>query len=197
MSGRPPRIDHAQSMCSVDVHRVQQLHDASPRFRADPAVLPCYCIHCHVSGPGTDGAGIDHRRYSIIPVAIVGSGTFYSIFSDILGFIGYWLAPYVAVVLVEHVLFRRARWSSYNVSEAWDNQKHPNLAPSYCSIVTFVLSVGFVVLCMDKPWWVGPIARAGTGDVGMLLGFIFGLGVYAAVRGSSGRKPVVSEPFAQ
>ncbi|EPS96407.1 hypothetical protein FOMPIDRAFT_53640 [Fomitopsis schrenkii] len=131
----------------------------------------------------------------IIPVAIVGSGTFYSIFSDILGFIGYWLAPYVAVVLVEHILYRRARWCSYNVFEAWDNPKHPNLAPSYCSIVTFALSVGFIVLCMDKAWWVGPIARAGTGDVGMLLGFIFGLGVYAAVRGTS-RKPasVVSEP---
>ncbi|TFY57626.1 hypothetical protein EVJ58_g6912 [Rhodofomes roseus] len=117
----------------------------------------------------------------IIPVAIVGSNTFYSIFSDILGFIGYWLAPYVAVVLVEHVLYRRMRWSCYDVFEAWDDPKHPNLAPSYCSVITFVVSVGFIVVCMDKAWWVGPIARAGTGDVGMLLGFILGIVVYAAM----------------
>ncbi|KAH9829590.1 permease for cytosine/purines, uracil, thiamine, allantoin-domain-containing protein [Rhodofomes roseus] len=124
----------------------------------------------------------------IIPVAIVGSNTFYSIFSDILGFIGYWLAPYVAVVLVEHVLYRRMRWSCYDVFEAWDDPKHPNLAPSYCSVITFVVSVGFIVVCMDKAWWVGPIARAGTGDVGMLLGFILGIVVYAAVRWWSGRR---------
>ncbi|KZT63429.1 hypothetical protein DAEQUDRAFT_770630 [Daedalea quercina L-15889] len=126
----------------------------------------------------------------IIPVAIIGSNTFYSIFSDVLGFIGYWLAPYVAVILVEHVLFRRARWSSYHVFEAWDDPKHPNLAPSYCSIATFVVSIGFIVLCMDKAWWVGPIARAGTGDVGMLLGFILGVGVHAAVRSWSGKRLV-------
>ena len=124
-------------------------------------------------------------------MAIVGSGTFYSIFSDILGFIGYWLAPYVAVVLVEHVLYRRSHWSSYDVFDAWDDRKHPNLAPSYCSIITFALSVGFIVLCMDKAWWVGPIARAGTGDVGMLLGFVFSLGVHAGVRRLGGR-PITS-----
>lgn len=118
----------------------------------------------------------------IIPVAIVGSDTFYAIFSDILGFIGYWLAPFCAVVLTEHVVFRRGRWAAYDVARAWDRAGHPNLPRGYAAVCTFAATVGFIVLCMQKQWWTGPLARTGTGDVGMLLGFVVGVLVYLCAR---------------
>lgn len=143
------------------------------------------------------------RLRSIIPVAIVGSDTFYAIFSDILGapaplpralthahvraclstgFIGYWLAPFCAVVLTEHVVFRRGRWAAYDVARAWDRAGHPNLPRGYAAVCTFAATVGFIVLCMQKQWWTGPLARTGTGDVGMLLGFVVGVLVYLCAR---------------
>lgn len=47
---------------------------------------------------------------------------------------------------------------------------------------TFAATVGFIVLCMQKQWWTGPLARTGTGDVGMLLGFVVGVLVYLCAR---------------
>ncbi|CCM05632.1 uncharacterized protein FIBRA_07861 [Fibroporia radiculosa] len=118
----------------------------------------------------------------LIPVAIVGSTTFYAIFSDILGFIGYWIAPFCAIVLTEHFMYRRNLWTSYHVLEAWDLPSHPNLPRGFAALSTFVITIGFIVLCMEQEWWTGPIARSGTGDVGMLLGFVVGVIVYGCAR---------------
>ncbi|KAH9947892.1 permease for cytosine/purines, uracil, thiamine, allantoin-domain-containing protein [Amylocystis lapponica] len=118
----------------------------------------------------------------LIPVGIVGSTTFYSTFVDILSLIGYWLGPHCAITLVEHLVFRKHRWSSYTVMEAWDCPRHPNLPRGYAALGTFVVCVGLIVLCMQQEWWTGPIARRGTGDLGMLIGFISGLGIYLAAR---------------
>ncbi|CCM05633.1 uncharacterized protein FIBRA_07862 [Fibroporia radiculosa] len=118
----------------------------------------------------------------IIPVAIVGSNTFYSIFSNILGFIGYWLAPFCAIILTEHFVFRKNRWASYDILDAWDKPHHRNLPRSWASVFTFLTTIGFIVLCIQKQWWTGPIARAGTGDVGMLFGFCFSVLVFLCAR---------------
>ncbi|PCH37474.1 hypothetical protein WOLCODRAFT_128427 [Wolfiporia cocos MD-104 SS10] len=123
----------------------------------------------------------------IIPVAIVGSSRFYAIFSDILSFIGYWLAPFAAIVLTEHFVFRRNTWAAYEVFEAWNTPRHPNLPPSYVSTCTFVATIGFIVVCMQKDWWTGPLARKGTGDVGMLLGFFVAIVLYTVLRGVQSR----------
>ncbi|TFY56051.1 hypothetical protein EVJ58_g7872 [Rhodofomes roseus] len=118
----------------------------------------------------------------LIPVAIVGSSRFYATFADILSFIGYWLAPFCAIVLVEHFVYRRGRWSAYDVLDAWDKPAHPNLPRGYAAVFTFVVAVGFIVLCMEQEWWTGPIAAAGTGDVGMLLGFLLSIPVHILAR---------------
>ena len=96
--------------------------------------------------------------------------------------IGYWLGPWVGIVLTEHVLFRRASWSDYNPLLAWNKPQHPNLARSYAAIFTFVTSVAPIVLCMAQEWWTGPVARAGAGDVGMIVAFAYSVGVFAFAR---------------
>ncbi|KZT64447.1 hypothetical protein DAEQUDRAFT_717984 [Daedalea quercina L-15889] len=118
----------------------------------------------------------------LIPVAIIGSTRFYSTFADILGLVGYWLAPFCAIVLVEHFVYRRNRWSAYDVLEAWDQPSHPNLPRGYAAVFTFFVVVGFIVVCVEQAWWTGPIAAAGTGDVGMLLGFMLSIPVHILAR---------------
>ncbi|KAL6307006.1 permease for cytosine/purines, uracil, thiamine, allantoin-domain-containing protein [Sparassis latifolia] len=117
----------------------------------------------------------------LIPVAIVGADKLYATFVDILSLIGYWLAPYCAIVLTEHFVFRKS-WSSYHVLDAWNQPRHPNLPRGLASLATFLTCVGIIVVCMEQEWWIGPVARAGTGDVGMLVAFVGGIGVYAFAR---------------
>ena len=66
--------------------------------------------------------------------------------------------------------------------DAWDEPSHPNLPRGYAAVFTFVVAVGFIVLCVEQVWWTGPIAAAGTGDVGMLLGFFFSMPVHVVAR---------------
>ncbi|PCH37475.1 hypothetical protein WOLCODRAFT_140883 [Wolfiporia cocos MD-104 SS10] len=118
----------------------------------------------------------------VIPVAIIGSARFYSTFDNILAFIGYWTAPFCAIVFVEHFVFRKSKWSTYQVLEAWNRPEHPNLSRGYAAVFTFVATIGIIVLFMQQQWWTGPIARTGTGDLGMLCGFIFAAIMYLAAR---------------
>ncbi|KAI0332191.1 hypothetical protein GY45DRAFT_1218764, partial [Cubamyces sp. BRFM 1775] len=120
----------------------------------------------------------------LIPLAIVGAGKFYSTFVDILALIGYWLAPFCAIVMTEHFLFRRSSYSlaAYNVPAAWDDPRHPNLARGFAALCTLCASVAVIVPCMQQEWYTGPIARRGTGDLGMIAGFVVGVPVYAAAR---------------
>ncbi|KAH8101687.1 permease for cytosine/purines, uracil, thiamine, allantoin-domain-containing protein [Cristinia sonorae] len=116
-----------------------------------------------------------------IPISIVGATRFYATMVQILSFIGYWSAPWSSIVLVEHFYIRRTRWSSYEpVTSLWNK---PNLLPpGYAAILTFVITIGVIVPCMQQEWWTGPVARAGAGDVGMLVGWFVAAGVYAVAR---------------
>ncbi|KAI0080384.1 hypothetical protein K474DRAFT_1589852 [Panus rudis PR-1116 ss-1] len=116
----------------------------------------------------------------LIPVAIVGATHFYATFVQILSFIGYWLAPFLAIVLTEHFVFRKGRWASYNVELAWNQPKY--LPKGYAAVLTFACTVGVIVVCMSQEWWTGPVARAGTGDVGMIVGFASAIVLFIVCR---------------
>ena len=139
----------------------------------------------------------------LIPIAITGATRFYETFVDILGksspcpllahttpltapphtaLIGYWLAPFCAILLTEHVLFRRRSFAAYDVAGAWDTPSHPDLASPWPGLATVAVTVALVTLCMQQAWWTGPVAARGTGDVGMLVSFVACVGVYAAAR---------------
>ena len=96
------------------------------------------------------------------------------------GFIGYWVAPWCAIVMTEHFVFRRMRWDTYDPQKAWNE---PNLLPpGYAAVVTFIVTIGLIVPCMDQEWYTGPIAAAGTGDIGMLVGLPFATVLYSVLR---------------
>lgn len=106
----------------------------------------------------------------LIPVAIIGAKRFFDTLLQVLSLMGYWLGPFVAIVLTEHFVFRRT-WSSYQPSVAWNNPSHPNLARGLAAVFTFTVAIGLIILCMDQQWWTGPVANSGTGDIAMLVSF--------------------------
>ncbi|KLO10063.1 cytosine-purine permease [Schizopora paradoxa] len=115
----------------------------------------------------------------LMPVAIVGSTRFYATFVDLISIIGYWTASFSAIVTVEHVVFRRQQFWRYNV-EDW---KDPRRLPlGVAAALAFFGSFGIIVPSMSQVWYVGPIARAGTGDIGIFTGFVSAAVLYLVLR---------------
>lgn len=133
-------------------------------------------------------------------MGIVGATKFYNTFTQILsacralrvdlpltgprssaGFIGYWLGPFVAIVLTEHFVFRR-RWCAYAAADAWNVPAHPRLARGYAAVWTILSSVPLIAVCMSQDWWTGPVARAGTGDIAMIVSFVYSVPMYTLAR---------------
>lgn len=118
----------------------------------------------------------------LIPVAIIGAKTFYTTFVDILSVIGYWSAAFAAIVLIEHVLFRRASFTEdvYPIA-TWDS---PRLLPTGTSaILAFFCACGALVPFMSQAWYVGPVAQYGSGDCGIAVGFVVAALTYTVFRG--------------
>ena len=119
------------------------------------------------------------RTGSLIPVAIVGAVHFYDTFVDILNVIGYWSTVFAAIVLAEHLLFRANDWARYDLAQ-WSRPRA--LPPGFAAVAAFLCACGIIVPCMAQVWYTGPIARAGTGDIGIVVGFVLAAGVYPVFR---------------
>ncbi|TFK62228.1 cytosine-purine permease [Pluteus cervinus] len=98
----------------------------------------------------------------VVPLAIVGSHSFYDTLVDFLGLLGYWSGAYVAILLVEHLMFRKNDFSLYST----DDWSTPIRLPyGFAALSAGVASFGVVVPCMNQVWYTGPIAEK-TGDIG-------------------------------
>ncbi|KAG2035998.1 hypothetical protein BDR03DRAFT_866956, partial [Suillus americanus] len=117
----------------------------------------------------------------LIPVAILGAKKFYATFVDILNIVGYWSSIFSAIILTEHMLFRRASFSDdqYPISTWASYALLPSGIPA---VVAFVCACGALVPFMSQAWYVGPVARQGSGDVGVFVGFVVGAIIYALAR---------------
>ncbi|KAF8906804.1 purine-cytosine permease [Gymnopilus junonius] len=114
----------------------------------------------------------------LLPLAIVGAKKFYSTLVDILSVIGYWSTAFAAIVLTEHFLFRKS-FLNYNIAN-WD--KASLLPPGIAAVLAFCGSFGIIVPSMKQTWYTGPIAEAGTGDIGVFTGGAVGVILYAGLR---------------
>lgn len=103
----------------------------------------------------------------LIPVAIVGATRFYATFTDVLSIIGYWSVIHGVMILLEHFLFRKDNFNAY-VLEDFDKPRR--LTPGIAALLAFFCAFGIIIPCMDQAWYVGPIARAGSGDIGIIAG---------------------------
>jgi purine-cytosine permease-like protein len=114
-------------------------------------------------------------------LAILGQHKLYVTLSNFLGIIGYWggdlhafwlinciltfstsLGAWVSAVCVEHLYFRRADFSFYDL-KCWNV---PSRLPlGVAALGASILSFALVIPCMSQVWYQGPIASK-TGDLG-------------------------------
>ena len=107
-------------------------------------------------------------KNSIVPISILGAHRFYDTLTNFLGIVGYWASAYVAIIITEHLYFRKNDPSLYDVT-AWNV---PQRLPSgIAAVAAGVLSFGMVIPCMSQNWFTGPIART-TGDIGFEVAFV-------------------------
>lgn len=114
----------------------------------------------------------------IIPVSIKVAADFFDSLSNFLGIIGYWPASFVAIVVLEHLVFRKAQTDKYNL-EKWNVAR--DLPSGLAAIGAAVMSFGLVIPCMDQIWFTGPIA-AHAGDLGFEIAFILSAILYVPLR---------------
>ena len=93
--------------------------------------------------------------------------------------IGYWSTIFAAIVLTEHFLFRKNNFNSYRIQD-WD--KPSKLPIGIAALLSFLGGFGMVIPSMSQVWYTGPIAKAGTGDIGVLTGAVVGAILYAILR---------------
>ncbi|KAH7919078.1 hypothetical protein BV22DRAFT_1023592, partial [Leucogyrophana mollusca] len=118
----------------------------------------------------------------LIPVAIIGAKKFYATFVDILSMIGYWSTCFAAIVIVDHIVCRRASFTeaAYPITTWASPALLPRSAPG---VLAFFCGCGALIPFISQVWYIGPIARMGTGDLGVYVGFIVSGIVYGVFRG--------------
>ena len=93
--------------------------------------------------------------------------------------IGYYVAPYSAVVLVEHILFRSSSGDRYDRT-LWNSL---GALPLGCAgLGSVLLSFALIIPSIDQIWYIGPIAKNGTGDIGFEVGFFAAALFYSILR---------------
>lgn len=174
----------ALSIPSVCAPMMYPLSSSSMAIHASFACVPRYVFAiisttvCVSSRHNLQCTTSDYVIYRLIPVAIVGSTRFYATFVSILNAVGYWTAVFAEIVMAEH-LFRKNDWTQYDLSQ-WCKPK--GLPAGAAASFTMVCACGIIVPCMSQSWYVGPIASAGTGDIGVLVGFASACIIYPALR---------------
>ncbi|KAH6637009.1 permease for cytosine/purines, uracil, thiamine, allantoin-domain-containing protein [Chaetomium tenue] len=114
----------------------------------------------------------------VIPVGIRAAGDFFVNLENFVALIGYWSSAFLAVVLVEHFVFRGGDCARYDI-EAWNDAGR--LPWGVAALGAGVLSFGLVVPSMAQVWWTGPIAET-TGDIGFELAFVVSGLLYLPLR---------------
>jgi NCS1 nucleoside transporter family len=104
--------------------------------------------------------------------AIAGRNNLQAVMENFLNVIAYWLTPFLTIVWLEHIVWRRDY--QYDVT-AWNDPK--KLPVGIAALVSFVVGTVLAVLCMSQKWWVGPIAlKVGNPPFGTDISWELALG---------------------
>jgi NCS1 nucleoside transporter family len=114
--------------------------------------------------------------------AIAGRANLAEIFTNFLALMGYWVSIWVAIILEEHLIFRKWRGLGWNW-DAWDD--HRKLPVGLAALVAFIVGWVGSILSMAQVWYIGPIAaQVGEygGDMGNYVGFAWAGIVFPGLR---------------
>ncbi|CAA9961098.1 Purine-cytosine permease FCY21 [Pyrenophora teres f. maculata] len=112
--------------------------------------------------------------------ALSGRAHLAEIFTNFLALMGYWVSVWVAIVLEEHLIFRRKTGFNWGV---WNQKK--KLPLGIAAFAAFIIGWIGAIMCMAQVWYIGPIAKqVGThgGDMGNFVGFAWAAVVYPPLR---------------
>jgi purine-cytosine permease-like protein len=103
--------------------------------------------------------------------AVAGREALATIFTNFLALMGYWVSIWTAIVLEEHLIFRKFLGRGWD----WDswNDRH-RLPVGIAALVAFLVGWVGAILCMAQVWYIGPIAaQIGEygGDVSIFVSF--------------------------
>ncbi|KAH8723540.1 purine-cytosine permease FCY21 [Phaeosphaeriaceae sp. PMI808] len=116
----------------------------------------------------------------VIGVSIEAAKSFFVNLENFLGVIGYWSAAFIAIVLVEHLVFRSGSFTEYTKDEeTWDDAR--KLPLGLAALGSGVLSLGMIVPGMAQIWYTGPIGKK-TGDIGFEVAFAVSALMYVPLR---------------
>ncbi|KAK4504330.1 hypothetical protein PRZ48_005246 [Zasmidium cellare] len=120
----------------------------------------------------------------IIPMicAIAGRAHLAEIFTNFLALMGYWVSIWVAIILEEHVIFRKWMGRGWEWEDWNDRRKLP---VGIAALIAFLVGWVGAILCMAQVWYVGPLARLISeygGDLGNYVGFAWAAVIYPPLR---------------
>jgi purine-cytosine permease-like protein len=104
----------------------------------------------------------------VIPISIKATADFYANLEYFIALISYWSSAFVAVLITEHVVFRKGRYDTYDHS-AWNVASQ--LPLGFAALSAAVLSFALVIPSVAQVWFTGPIATK-AGDIGFELAFV-------------------------
>ncbi|KAI1057121.1 hypothetical protein LB507_002261 [Fusarium sp. FIESC RH6] len=114
----------------------------------------------------------------VIPTALRAQRDFFVNLENFVALIGYWSASFIGIVSVEHLVFRKGRYDSYDHA-IWNVASE--LPLGIAAIAAGIICYALVVPCMAQAWWTGPIAKT-TGDIGFEIAFVMSSLFYVPFR---------------
>lgn len=114
--------------------------------------------------------------------AIAGRAHLAEIFTNFLALMGYWVSIWIAILLEEHLIFRKWRGLGWSW-DAWDD--HRKLPVGLAALVAFLVGWAGSILSMAQVWYIGPFAaQVGEygGDMGNYVGFAWAGIVFPGLR---------------
>ncbi|KAJ6473017.1 permease for cytosine/purines, uracil, thiamine, allantoin-domain-containing protein [Mycena sanguinolenta] len=122
-----------------------------------------------------------------VPIAIAGAHSFSTSLEDFMNVLGYWLAIFVVVVLLEHFIFRKGDWVRYDAAETWNRMDRTPVG--IAALVAFLFGALGTAMGMAQVWYIGKIgalvggsANPFGGDIGFELAGAFAGIVYIPAR---------------
>ncbi|KAI9656144.1 MAG: hypothetical protein M1831_004715 [Alyxoria varia] len=126
--------------------------------------------------------------------ALAGRSHLAEIFTNFLALMGYWVSIWIAITLMEHLIFRRWLESLYRLQHnsetdrgfEWKSWNDRNRLPiGIASLLAFLVGWAGAIVSMAQVWYIGPLA-ADVGehgaDMGNYVGFAWAVLVYLPAR---------------
>ena len=150
---------------------------------ADDLAVNIYSIGLNVQAMGMGLLKVPRLVWSLLAgiiflcAAVAGRDHLSTVMENFLNVIAYWLTPFLTILFLEHIIWRRGY--VYDVT-AWNNKTH--LPHGYAASLSFIVGTVLAILCMSQKWWVGPIAlKVGSPPYGTDISWELALGATVAL----------------